>query len=374
MTRTEHLDDPALIAIATHGPPRAQWPAHLAHCPVCEQELETWRRISAVARGAVASSDHVGDDLAHRILLRLGTPSEVMSAPDKGPPAVPDRARSRRRQWLVAAVGVVTAIVVAVTLALGPSLPSQAVLLQRIRGAPALASRWKTMHITASVVLTAPQGYVASRFRSVGAFSTSTNAFTFTTSLVNPGGLGSESTYLSDGSLVYLPCQPAFRQVGKRPCIAYPAAHGTSAGISLAFLRDVRGPVTSLGRRKIGGVSTTGYRLTVPVAAYAAGAIPSERALVQSGLATTDTIRIEVWIDDRGLPRQLDTTYLEKQPDLPTLLRVANRQQVTYSQGQLHVVVPSRNDVVVAPDLEAATQLTNTYAQEVEALHTNLSS
>jgi hypothetical protein len=38
------------------------------------------------------------------------------------------------------------------------------------------------------------------------------------------------------------------------------------------------------------------------------------------------------------------------------------------------VTVPNRDDVVVAPDLDAGTQLTNTYEQEVEALHTNLNS
>ncbi|MGD0312073.1 MAG: hypothetical protein ABSC90_06395 [Acidimicrobiales bacterium] len=374
MTKAEHLDEPALIASAVHGPSGAEGPTHLAHCPTCREELETWRRISAVTRGAMASTVLAGEERADGMLLRLGTRAEVVSTPNERPTAVRDRARSRRWQWLVAAVGVVTAAVVAITLTLGPSAPSQALVLERIRGTPVIAARWKTMHTTASLVLTAPQGYVASSFRTVGALSPGTNAFTFTTSLVNPGGLGSKATYLSDGSLVYLPCDPGFRQVGRRPCIAYPAQHGTSAGISLAFLRDVRGPVTSLGQRDIGGVPTTGYRLSVPVDAYAAGALPSERALVRSSLATTDIIRIEVWIDDRGLPRQLDTSYLERQPQLPTLLRVTNREQITYSQARLHVVVPNRNDVVVAPDLDAAIQLTNTYEREVEALHTNLSS
>jgi hypothetical protein len=95
----------------------------------------------------------------------------------------------------VVAIGVATAALIAITVTLGPPSPSQAVMLERIRSTAVLAAQWKTMHITASEVLRAPQGYVV---------SPSTNAFTFTQFLINPGGRGS-SCYLPLRRVARLP-------------------------------------------------------------------------------------------------------------------------------------------------------------------------
>lgn len=157
MTDTDHLDEPGLVAVATHAPLDARGAEHLGHCASCRQELETWRRISTVVTDAVASSAAAGDDLTDRILGRLGSPPEEVHLSKGRSPALPPRARVRRPQWLVAAIGVATAGIIAIALTLGPSSPSQAVILKRIRSTAVLAARWKTMHITASEVLRAPR-------------------------------------------------------------------------------------------------------------------------------------------------------------------------------------------------------------------------
>jgi len=66
-------------------------------------------------------------------------------------------------------------------------------------------------------------------------------------------------TTLSDGSLVYLPCDASWTLIGEKPCLAYPAQSGTASGSpSLTFLRYASGPVARLGQRDIDGVETTG--------------------------------------------------------------------------------------------------------------------
>ncbi len=259
------------------------------------------------------------------------------------------------------------AAAVSVFLALGSTAPSDAMVLATIKRSPSLAATaFKTIRFTSDEVERAPQGYTIIGYRSQGSLSPGSNAFEYAINLVYPGGPPTKSvTYLSDGSLVYLPCEPAWNEIGKRPCTAYPAQRGrTPNGLPLGYLRQARGPVVHLGKRTIGSVETTGYGVTVPVSAYLADALPSERSLEQQSLATAKTLRIDVWSDHRGLPRQLDLTFTQVQATPRALLHITIQERLSYDQVPLQVTVPSRSTVVIAPNLSAALQLANRYNEE----------
>jgi hypothetical protein len=270
----------------------------------------------------------------------------------------------------VATVGAAVAVVVSILLALGSTAPSDAMVLASINRSPSLVvSVSKTVRFTETTVVRAPQGYTIIGYRTQGGLRPGINEFQYSTSLVYPGGPPTNSTtYVSDGSLVYLPCDLEWRQIGKEPCIAYPAQQGgTWNRLSLTFLKDARGPVARLGQRKITSVETTGYRVTVPVAAYVAGALPSDRSLVQQSLATTKSLRIDVWSDNSGLPRELDLTYTQAQVSPAALLHVTVQERLSYSQVPLRVTPPGRNTVVIAPSLNAAIQLAKSYNAQLSA-------
>ena len=127
------------------------------------------------------------------------------------------------------------------------------------------------------------------------------------------------------------------------------------------------GPVTSLGRRTIGGIETTGYGATVPASALVDSKVPSQQSLAQLSASTAKDFHVDVWSDDQGLPRELDLTYLQTQPNLPALLHGTTREYATYSKAPLRVTVPSRNTVTVVPSLNAAVALENEYSQEIAA-------
>ena len=119
--------------------------------------------------------------------------------------------------------------------------------------------------------------------------------------------------------------------------------------------------MTRLGQRDIDGVETTGYRVSVPVSALAQSAIPSERSLVQYENSTISDVHVEVWSDKRGLPRQLDFTFLVHQATLSAVLRASEKEQLSYGTAPLKVSVPSRNTVTVASNLNAALLLESQY-------------
>ena len=364
MTRTPHLDDEALIATAEDNSPSAAAPPHVDSCPFCAHELEVWRRISDLARVNVDLVPPAKEDLPQRVFGELVSPPRRSSVPSRSRRVLTSHGWSRGGRWVIAVPIVIAALVLALTLGFGSSAPSDALVLKTIRSSPSVAAMFsQTVHLTALEVDRAPQGFIDIEYSTDGAVDPRTNAFDLTTKAIIPGGAsyGSSST-VSDGSLVYLPCNPQWTFIGKKPCLAYPAQSGTASGSpSLTFLRYASGPVARLGERDIDGVETNGYRVSVPVSALAQSVIPSERSLVQYENSTISDVHVEVWSDKRGLPRQLDFTFLVHQATLSAVLRASEKEQLSYSTAPLKVSVPSRNTVTVASNLNAALHLESQY-------------
>jgi hypothetical protein len=367
MTTTQHVDEQTLIALAMD---RHESNSHIDQCDECRHDLELWNRVADVARVSVASVPSPGVDLAERILINLGGgPADA-----QGSPRLPRRAASwrptRGTRWLVAAALVTVVVaVVAITLSIGSAAPSDAMVLAKIRTTPGLiASAAKTVNATQYSTVREQDGFVVINYRVHGVFSPQTNAFQYTTTTQYPGQVSTSWTILSDGSLVYLPCNAEFRLLGKNPCIAYPAQSGVGSDrLAVSFLREAQGPVTRLGERTIGSTETVGYGLTIPSSAYVATAVPSERSLLDQELSTTKSMRIEVWSDSQGLPRELDTTYTYRQASPAALLTVTSHERLRYSDSPPRLDVPTKPSVLLAPNVNAAQQLLNTYDNEVGA-------
>jgi hypothetical protein len=208
-------------------------------------------------------------------------------------------------------------------------------------------------------------GFVVETYFDKDVFSPRTNAFMSTSTTQYPGQISTTTVTSSDGSLVYLPCNPRYDQISKKPCIAYPAQGGVGSDpLAATYLREAQGPVTWLGTRRIGSQETTGYGLTVPVSAWVASALPSLRSLLDQYLSTTKNLRLDVWVDSQGLPLQLDTTftYEETSAQPAKLLTETENERLRYSEAIPRISVPNRGTVTVAPNLTAAEQLENQYA------------
>jgi hypothetical protein len=281
------------------------------------------------------------------------------------------------RRWLIAVPIVIAALVLVLTLGFGSSAPSDAMVLKSIRSSPNVAAMFsQTVHWTALEVDRAPQGFIDIEYSGHGATDPRTNAFVDTAKAIIPGGdpnFGS-STTVSDGTLVYLPCDASWILIGKKACLAYPAQSGSAEGSpSLTFLRYASGPVARLGEREIDGVETNGYRVSVPVNALVQSVVASERSLIQYEDSTISDVHVEVWSDTRGLPRQLDFTFLVHQATLSAVLRASQKEQLSYSTAPLKVSVPSRSTVTVAPNLNAALLLESQYRNALIAYDKQMS-
>ena len=304
-------------------------------------------------------------DLPQRVSAELDSPDRRSSATPRSGRVLTPRGWSRGGRLVIAVPIVIAALVLVLTLGFGSSAPSDAMVLESIRSSSTVAAmNSQTVHSTALEVDRAPQGFIDIEWSTHGAADPRTNAFVDTTKAIIPGGYPSfgSSTTVSDGSLVYLPCDPSWILIGKKSCLAYPAQSGTGPGSpSLTFLRHASGPVARLGERIIDGVEVDGYRVSVPASALAESVVPSERSLLQYENSTISDVHVEVWSDQRGLPRQLDFTFLVHQATLSTVLRASEKEQFSYSMAPLKVSVPSRNTVTVAPSLHAALLLESQY-------------
>jgi hypothetical protein len=360
MTRTPHLDDEALITIAANNGASPGATSHIQQCSICTHELEVWRRISDLARVTVDTVPPAREDLFVGLLEQLerssgGDPvSSVAHRPALGPSG-----RARWARWLIPAPIIMAAVaVLAVVLGLGSSAPSDALVLKTIRRSPSVAAKaYQTVRFTEYTVLRAPQGYTAIAYRSQGAVSHRANSFELTQRTIEAGGPPLDTyTTVSDGSLVYLNCYVDGQIIGR--CFAYPAQGSPSSEtLSLTYLRAASGPVVRLGDREIDGVETTGYRVTVPKSALLQSVVPSERSLLQYGNSATFDVRVDVWSDSRGLPRELVFTYLVRQPTLSAVLHATATEKLSYSKTPLRVRVPPSNMVTVTPNLSAAMAL-----------------
>jgi hypothetical protein len=366
MRRTPHLDDEELITIIADGAANPDATAHIDQCPDCSHEFEAWRRISHLANVSVDSVPPASPELTERILGHLGGPDERgADSPTRRPAAARRLDRLRRARWLIPVPLAVVAIILAVTIGSGSTAPSDALVLATIRNSPVVAESL-THHFTSETVLRAPQGYAAIEYHDHGADSPRSNAFEFTSTEIEPDGPRiNPTTTVSDGSFVYLPCEAGWRSIGEKPCVAYPAQGGTPG--SLADLRTAHGPVARLGERKIDGVETTGYGVAVSVRAMVDTLIPSERSLDQYENATVSDVHMKLWSDGRGLVRELDVSWLERQPTLPAALHGSETEQISYNKAPLHVSVPNRSTVTFVPNVDAAITLENQYDNEVSA-------
>ena len=365
MTQTRHLDDEALISIVAGDGASPGAASHINQCSSCADELEVWRRISDLARVSVDSLPPAGTELDERVLGQLGVPAGQGAASPPRRPVFTHRDRYRRSRWLIPVPLAVAAVALAVTIGSGSTALSNAMVLDTIRNSPVVAATL-THHFTSETVLRAPQGYVAIEYHEHGADSPRGNAFEVTSTEIEPDGPPIDPvTTVSDGSFVYLPCDDEWRTIGEKPCVAYPAQGGSPG--SLADLRTAHGPVDRLGERRIDGVETTGYGVAVSVTALVNTLVPSERSLSQYDNATVSDVHMKVWFDSRGLARELDVTWLERQPTLPALLRGSSTEQLTYSKARLHVGVPGRSTVTFVTNVNAAITLENHYQSELDA-------
>ncbi len=360
MTRTPHVDDNALITIAAHDAAIPDDVSHIEQCSICAQELAIWRRISILARASVESVPVASEELGERVLGQLDGPDRD-PVPMTRRPARRHGGWSRRARWLIATPIVTAAVILVATLGFGPTVPSDALVLKTIRNSPLVAAMTsETVHESEYEVFTAPQGYTVIEFRTQAAFSPRSDAFVLTSKEIEPGGPRlNPYTTVSDGSLVYLPCWADQPSLGYKGCAAYPAQAGTAPGSpTLAFLRSAQGPVVRLGHRQIDGIATTGYGVTVPANTVVQSQIPSLRSLVQYGISTEEAFdfHMDVWSDNRGLPREVDETFAirQHQANLPPLLHVSVKKVLTYGRTYLRVSVPARSNVAVEPNIEAA--------------------
>jgi hypothetical protein len=368
MTQTHHLDDETLITIAQGTTGRDDAASHIETCAHCGHELEAWRRIGHLARASVDAVPPFDREFSWGVLGESDSAHRPDSVPRRKGRASVFNGWPRDRRLVIAVPILVTVLVLVLTLGFGSSTPTDAMVLKTIRNGPTVAARLsQTVHWTAFQTDRAPQGFIDVEYSTHGAVDPRTNAFDLTTKTVIPGGASyASSTTLSDGSLVYLPCDVQWTLVGKKPCLAYPAQSGTASGSpSLTFLRHASGPVARLGEREIDGVETTGYRVSVPVSALVLSVIPSERSLVQYADSTISDVRVEVWADQQGLPRELDFTFLVHQATLPGLLHASQKERLSYGSGPLKVSVPGRRRTTIAPSLSAALLLESQYQRAV---------
>ena len=257
------------------------------------------------------------------------------------------------RVWLaVATLLALVVAVVALTLSVGSAGPSTAAVLRKVRSAPSLiASTAKAVYVNEYSTVREQDGYVVINYRINGVFNPRTNAFKVTFTPRYPGEHLASFTYSSDGSLVYLPCDPNFRLIGKPPCIAYPAqGGGRSDWLALTYLREAQRPVTRLGERTIGSRETTGYGLTVPISADAIGALPFGTLSGPGGINSSKNFRVDVWSDTRGLIRQLDLMYKYEETSAapPKPLTIADEERLSYGASTPRLSVPNRQTVLVA--------------------------
>jgi hypothetical protein len=364
MTRTRHLDEEALITIAQENSRSVDASFHVDSCPLCAHELEAWRRISDLVRAGVDLVPTSTEDLPQRVFDERDKPARRSAARARSRRVLAPRGWSGGRRWVLAAPIAIAALVLALTLGFGSGAPSDAMVLRSIRSSPSVAAmQSQALHFTDLEVDRAPQGFIDIEYSTHGAVDPRTNAFEITSKAIIPGGASfGSTTAVSDGSLVYLPCNVQWTFIGKKPCLAYPAESGTASGSpSLTFLRYASGPVTRLGERDIDGVQTSGYRVSVPVSALVQSVIPSERSLAQYADSTISDVQVVVWSDQRGLPRQLDFTFLVHQATLSALLRASEKEELSYGTAPLKVSVPRRNTVTVASNLSAALLLESQY-------------
>jgi hypothetical protein len=364
MTRAHHLDDEALITIAQNNIQGADASSHVSSCSLCAHELEAWRRICDLVRVSVDLVPPVIQEPPQGVFDELDNPARGRPLRAKSRRVLESGAWSKGRRWVIAVPIAITALVLALTLGFGSSAPSDAMVLRTIRSSPIVAAmNSQALHFTELEVDRAPQGFIDIEYSTHGAVDPRTNAFKITSKAIIPGGASfGSSTAVSDGSLVYLPCNVQWTFIGKKPCLAYPAESGTASGSpSLTFLRYASGPVTRLGERDIDGVETSGYGVSVPVSALVQSVIPSERSLAQYADSTISNVHVVVWSDQQGLPRQLDFTFLVHQASLSAVLRASEKEGLTYSTGPLKVSIPSRNTVTVASGLSAALLLETQY-------------
>ncbi len=368
MTRTPHVDDEALITIAAHDAAIPEAVSHIEQCSICTQELAIWRRISNLAKASVASVPLAGEELAQRVLGQLDAPAGPSQASVTRRLARQHRGWNRRVRWLIPASIMTIVVVLIATLGFGPTVPSDSLVLMTIRDSPVVAATAsQTVNESENELLTAPQGYTVIEYRTHASFSPRTNAFVLTSREIESGGpqLNPQKT-VSDGSLVFLPCLSDQPFLGYKGCVAYPAQEGRAPGSpTLAFLRSAQGPVVRLGHRQIDNVETTGYGVTVPANAVVQSQIPSLRSLVQYGISTAEAFdfHMDVWSDSRGLPREVDESYIirQHQADLPGLLHVSITKSFTYSKSSLRVSVPAITNVAVMPNIEAAVHYEDLY-------------
>ncbi len=208
MTRTRHLDDEALITIARDHSPSASDTSHVDSCTRCAHELEGWRRISDLATVSIDLVPSAKEDLAQRVFGELDRPRRNPVSPRMGRLRA-FRGWSRGGRWVIAVPIVIAGLVLALTLGFESSSPSDAMVLESIRSSPGVAAMSsQTVHWTALEVDRAPQGFIDIEYRTHGAADPRTNAFVDTTKAIIPGGDPhfASSTTVSDGSLVYLPC------------------------------------------------------------------------------------------------------------------------------------------------------------------------
>jgi hypothetical protein len=131
---------------------------------------------------------------------------------------------------------------------------------------------------------------------------------------------------------------------------------------SLRQLAAVSDDLEEVGEEDVGGVPTTHYEATVDLNRYPDVVPEDQRAATEESVANlieltgTETIPVEVWIDDEGLVRRLSQSYSYETPDTG---EVSQSQTVEFSDfgGDVDVEPPPAKDVFDATDIASQAPL-----------------
>jgi hypothetical protein len=117
---------------------------------------------------------------------------------------------------------------------------------------------------------------------------------------------------------------------------------------SLLYLRAASGKITSLGRTEVRGVATTHYRAQVDARKFEQ--LRAERAS-QSSRAEGGGVKdfpMDVWIDDKGLPRRIMARFVFRPGGAP--VRLSTRTDMFDFGGEVDVRTPNAAEAVDITD------------------------
>lgn len=125
---------------------------------------------------------------------------------------------------------------------------------------------------------------------------------------------------------------------------------------SLRQLAAVSDDLEEIGEEDVGGVPTTHYEASIDLNRYPDVVPEDQRAATEEAVGSlieltgTETIPVEVWVDEDGLVRRLSQSYSYETPDTG---EVSQSQTIEFSDfgGEVEIQPPPPEDVFDATDI-----------------------